>query len=230
VSERRFTEEEVSEILKRAAELDQSSTSLAPSRGMTLAELESIAREAGISPAAVQQAAKHTEASAQITQRLVGLPIGVGRTVELERKLTDDEWARVVADLRTTFDARGRLRDEGPLRSWSNGNLQANLEPTSTGQRLRLRTFKANAQAWILGGMGMIGIGAIVGLIAAVNGTLAETAALGKAVGLMAGGSALIAIGALTVPAWARLRRRQMDEIADRVTLLSDSRAGPDIP
>ncbi len=79
-------------------------------------------------------------------RRVLGLPLGVGRTVELGRKLTDEEWDHLVVDLRETFDARGQVRQDGSLRQWTNGNLQALLEPTPTGDRLRLRTMNGNAR------------------------------------------------------------------------------------
>ena len=72
----------------------------------------------------------------------------MGRTVELPRALTDQERNRLVIDLRETFDAKGKIRDEGAFKQWTNSNLQALLEPTETGQRLRLRTVKGDARSF----------------------------------------------------------------------------------
>lgn len=48
MTERRFTEEEVAEILKYAAEAEHSSRGVVPSRdGLTLGELQEIGREVG---------------------------------------------------------------------------------------------------------------------------------------------------------------------------------------
>src|SRR5256885_16741552 len=88
----------------------------------------------------------------------MGLPIAVGRTVALQRKLTDDEWERLVVDLRETFDARGRLREEGSFKQWTNGNLQALLEPTPTGHQLRLRTMKGDAYAMMSSGFAVVAL------------------------------------------------------------------------
>src|SRR4051812_47248323 len=138
--ERRYTEEEVDSILKQAAEAQTSQGSLLPAdQGMTLSQLQEIAREAGISPEAVQLAARNVNSvPAAATQRFLGLPLGVARTVELDRKLTDDEWDQLVADLRTTFNARGVVSQEGSLKTWRNGNLHVYLEPAANGSRLRL--------------------------------------------------------------------------------------------
>src|SRR5919201_162065 len=147
MSERRYDDAEVAEIFRRATEAQQNGKRLVPlSEGMTLADLQDIGRQVGVSPELIADAARSIDRVGRATtRRLLGLPIGVGRTVDLDRKLTQEDWERLVVDLRQTFDARGTLRQEGSLRQWTNGNLQALLEPTERGHRVRLRTFKANA-------------------------------------------------------------------------------------
>lgn len=219
MSERRFSEEEVAEILKYAVEAQDSSTSLtAPNTGLTFAELNEIGREVGISTEAMQQAVRRVEHNAQPTRTFLGFPIGVSRTVDIDRKLTDDEWDRLVADLRETFDARGVVRHEGSLRSWSNGNLHVLLEPTATGQRLRLRTLKGSARGLVTGGIVMLGAGAALLTISAVAGALGDRGFLTSVGTLMTGGIAMFGVGSFGLPAWAKLRQRQMDEIAERIT------------
>lgn len=219
MSERRFSEEEVAEILKYAVEAQDSSTSLtAPNTGLTFAELNEIGREVGISTEAMQQAVRRVEHNAQPTRTFLGFPIGVSRTVDIDRKLTDDEWDRLVADLRETFDARGVVRHEGSLRSWSNGNLHVLLEPTATGQRLRLRTVKGSARGLVTGGIVMLGAGAALLTISAVAGALGDRGFLTSVGTLMTGGIAMFGVGSFGLPAWAKLRQRQMDEIAERIT------------
>src|SRR5918999_400027 len=162
MTERRFNEAEVAAILERAAEAQHTGSHQLPSgEGMTLAELQTIGSEVGIDPRLVAQAAHALDRAGRSTsRRFLGLPIGVGRTIDLDRKLTDVEWERLVVDLRDTFDARGTIRQEGSFRQWTNGNLQALLEPTPTGHRLRLRTVKGDAVGWITGGLAMVGISA----------------------------------------------------------------------
>lgn len=221
MSERRFSEEEVAEILKHAAEVEHSDKSLVRSGdGLTLADLEKIGREVGISPSAIQQGVRRVE-SDQSTRTLLGLPVGVGRSVELERKMTDDEWDRLVADLRATFDARGKIRQEGSLRSWSNGNLQVLLEPTPNGQRLRFRTTKGGAQGMISGGLALFGMGVVVAAAAVLNGTPGDISLLATAATVGATGAGLFGAGAFGLPRWAELRQRQMDEIAERVGIVT---------
>lgn len=220
MTERRFNEAEVAAIFERATETQQTTQpSLPTGEGMTLAELQEIGREVGIAPELVAHAAKSLSQGGQPTSRsFLGLPIGVGRTIELNRRLSDDEWERLVVDLRETFDARGSLRQEGSLRQWTNGNLQALLEPTATGHRVRLRTVKGDARAYMAGGLTMI-VGAAAALLAAgLSGGFAD-AGMVTAIGFMgAMGASMLGVGALRLPGWARLRQRQMEEIAGRLT------------
>ncbi len=219
MSERRFDEAEVAEIFQRATETQQTGRrQLKSGEGMTLGELQAIGQEVGLSPELIADAARSIDRAGRPTSRkFFGLPIGVGRTIDLHRRLSDAEWDRLVVDLRETFDARGTLRHEGSFRAWTNGNLQALLEPTDTGHRLRLKTVKGDARSMILGGLGLLaaaGVG-FVGWALRVAWTDPGTLEL---LGLLATmGATLFGLGALRLPGWARLRRRQMEEVAARI-------------
>ena len=214
--ERRFTEEEVAEILQNAAELEHSDKTLSrSSSGLTLSELNEIGREAGISPEALRRAVSRLSVPDQRMRTMVGLPIGVGRTVELGRTVSDAEWDRLVVLLRETFDARGVIKNEGSFRSWNNGNLQILLEPGASGHRLRMSTFNQGAQSWMVGGVAMVAFAIIMVLTGIFTGTLASNG-FGNSGSLVAAiGAAVFAVGALRLPRWARTRQDQMNEIAE---------------
>jgi hypothetical protein len=219
MNERRYSEDEVSAIFERAAEAQQAvRRALPPGEGLTLTDLRAIGLEVGIPAELVDLAARSVDQQGQEASRTYfGLPVGVGRTVDLGRRLTDDEWERLVVDLRETFDARGTLRSDGSLRQWTNGNLQALLEPTPTGHRLRLRTIMGGAREAMTVGLGMLGVSAGVVIVSAVTGHIA--AALAGTGSLMGFGAALFAVGAARLPGWARTRRRQMEGVAARLAL-----------
>ncbi len=223
MSERRFNEAEVATIFARATEVPvPSQRQLPSSEGMTLAQLQEIGREVGIAPEQLAQAAKAIELGGRVTSRtFMGLPIGVGVIVELGRKLTDDEWERVVVDLRETFDAKGKQSSEGSFRQWTNGNLQALLEPSGTGHRLRLRTVKGDARGMIVGGLAMLGFSGLALGAAAMKGALDDLGMVMAMATLGTMGIGMFASGGLRLPGWARLRRRQMEEVAARVAVLA---------
>jgi len=224
VSERRFNEEEVAAILKDAAEALYSDDRLLPSSGrLTLGELQAIGRAVGISPEMIQQSAQRFKPAQQPTRRFLGLPLGVAQTVEFDRKLTDQEWERIVADLRETFEAPGVVRQQGSLRQWTNGNLQALLEPTATGQRLRMRTVKGNAPALIGGGIVVFTAATAALATAFATGVAHDPGLMTSILTAMTGGAGMFGATAVRLPAWAQRRQQQMDQIAERAALMARS-------
>ncbi len=224
MSERRYSDEEVSEIFERATKTSLPASR--PAEGLTLRELQEVGKEVGLAPELVERAAKSLDRKVQTQNRLVvGLPVGVGRTVELERPLTDAEWHRLVVDLRETFDAQGKLSEHGPFKQWTNGNLQALLEPTSTGQRLRLKTFKANAMGLMRTGLGMVGVTSTILTVMYFRAAPFDASALWT---VFTTGLGLFVGGALQVPGWAKLRRRQIEEVTERLAMTVATSPGDD--
>ncbi|HEY4321012.1 MAG TPA: hypothetical protein VGM77_07480 [Gemmatimonadales bacterium] len=230
MSVRRYTEAEVAAIFLKAAEDPQASPFAVPGdEGLTLADLQEIGREVGIPAESVALAAQSVDLDARVgSQTYLGLPIGVERTVALNRRITEEEWEQLVVELREVFNTRGTVSSTGSLRQWTNGNLQALLEPTATGDRLRLRTFKGDARAQMAAGLATVGITAAVALASAAGIPFGH-AAPGFVV-LFAAGAAMFANSALRLPAWARLRRRQMEAIAARLALPADRQPPPQRP
>jgi len=219
MSERRYNEDEVAEIFARATEAQK--TALPGGRsaeGLTLRELQEVGRDVGLPPELVERAANSLDVTGQAHRRkLLGfIPIGVGRTVELPRPLTDAEWHRLVADLRETFDARGKLNEHGLFKQWTNGNLQALLEPTPDGQRLRLKTLKGSAMSMMGTGAMMLGITAAIWVSMMLRAAPVESDSFGV---LMLTGLGLLIGGLVPLPSWARTRQRQMEEIVERLSL-----------
>jgi hypothetical protein len=218
MTERRYTEDEVAAIFERATEAQQTSRhQVSSGTGMTLAELQEIGREVGIAPATIANAALALDQGGQpAARRFLGLPIGVGRTIELGRRLTDEEWERLVVDLRETFDARGTVRSDGSFRQWTNGNLQALLEPTPSGDRLRMRTMRGQSRAMMTAGLGVFGMGLVTMLVAFLSNGAADAAAVSI---LSLSGLGMFGLGALRLPGWAKIRSRQMEGVASRLAL-----------
>lgn len=215
MAERRYAESEVREIfaLATSGKLQRAPASPATS-GHTLADLQSIAREVGIDPDVVARAAAALDARPpSAPRRSWGMPIEVGRIARLQRNLTDDEWDRLVAALRSTFGARGKVHVQGGLREWSNGNLRAAVEPAEDGgYRLRLGTLKGDAAGINALGLAGIATGAIAAGSLALSGDIAGAAFVGSMLG--GGGIAAFITNFVRLPRWARRRDRQMEEIA----------------
>lgn len=221
MTERRYSEEEIASIFDEATRAE--SARLSAAKGLTLSELQAIGREVGVSPDAVAAAAARvdqpslaTAPPAEVNRRLFGLPIGVGRTIDLPRKLTDSEWEQLVTDLRITFDARGKVTSEGGWREWRNGNLQARVEPAGSADRLRIRTIKGTARMWLTNALITLGGAATIFGLAAIGVTENVDAARGSAF-LALLGVGMFGATAARLPSWARLRRQQIDVVISRL-------------
>ena len=221
--ERRYNEDEISSIFANAAQ-----RGLAPARssggtGMTLSELQQIGREVGLSEEAVAQAAARLDhpavtwrQPAAITRRHFWLPVEAGKAVELPRRLTDDEWNQLVADLRTTFDARGRVSETNTTREWRSSSARAVLQRSETGERLQLHTTRRQGVIMLWTAVVSFNIAVISFFIAAAEistdviytqtGTFAAIAGVG-----------MVAATATRLRAWARLARQQVDGVIARL-------------
>lgn len=220
---RRYDDDEVAEIFRRATGEGAGSRSgdatLPAPEGMTLSELEEIGAEVGIPREAIARAAHSLQRRVEAAppQRFLGAPRTVSRTLYIDRGLTDEEWNRLVADLRRTFDAKGKVDVQGGLRSWTNSNLQVHVEPEGSGYAVRMRTKKGQASQLALMG----GIFTGVGLLSAV-GLLLGTgdASISQAVGFVVAGLTMVAWTRFTLPGWARTRAEQMEGLAERIPRL----------
>jgi hypothetical protein len=225
--ERTYREEEVAEIFEAAARPAPGSTALSRAEGFTLAELQSIGGEAGLAPERIAQAAAAVELRRGAVRRAnLAMPVSVGQTVDLPRAPTDREWEMIVADLRETFGAKGRVGSRSDQREWANGNLHAYVEPTPTGYRLRLGTTKGDAMA--LNRTGAVGL--IMALLWVVvfflRDGLSDTLFIPLLISAM--GGAALAYNAVRLPGWALKRQAQMEGIAARTRSLLGATPPPE--
>jgi hypothetical protein len=138
--ESRYTEKEVSAILKRAAELQ--GEGVLATGGTSLAQLQQAAAEIGIDPVKVQQAAAELNTKGQTGPGAawLGGPWGVDYDKLLPGVIDEDSWPGVVEDLRGETGRVGIPKQVGKGYEW------LSLEPdmvhmtfTPSGSNTRVR-------------------------------------------------------------------------------------------
>ena len=198
-------------------------------RGLTLAELQAIGEEAGISAVAVARAASAIARGDHLPPEratMMGLPVGVARTVVFDRRVTDAEWERMVVLFRRTFGASGTVRGEGSLREWGNGRLRASLEPTAQGgHQLRLTTTKSDAVVFNILGTVFSTLGLSLTALVAIKTGFDPSAAWFGPLAIAAGGLAAFARNAIVLPRWYTRRATQMATISAAASELVDEGA-----
>lgn len=202
--EPRYEDHEIRQILELAiGEEDAPARLLPAAEGLTLVELQDVGREVGLPPDRITQAVAAFEGRGEaiLPGTTLGLPTSVGRVVPLPRNPSNREWELLIAELRTTFGGKGEVTSHGGLREWSHGKLQAFIEPTETGYRLRL-TDENSAVAGIVVGGFFLAFALFMVVVLLSKDSPDVALAFPAFLALFAGG---LAVGsAVSLPKWAR--------------------------
>jgi hypothetical protein len=223
MTERRYAEDEVREIFKRATSgAGQETSAPSPATGLTLADIQNIALDVGVDPSEVARAAADLDTRPnRPVRKSLGMPVEVGQTIALPRAVTDQEWEQLVAELRATFHANGKITTHGGLRGWTNGNLHAYIEPAETGWRLRMGTFKSDANS-----VNAIGAAGAFLLTPLALAGFPDMGALAASIAVGASGVGALITNWVRLPRWANERREQMNYIASRLRSIIGPKPG----
>lgn len=190
--------------------------------GLTIDELVEIGAEVGLPDHAITEAAmrlyagstRRTSGAATLNATGVGglparldatrrLPLTVAASGPLAGPLDDEKWEDLVARLRATFSATGKVEQVGRLRTWRNGNLQVHVEPAGIGWQVRIFTRSGQlSQTSVLGSV--VGIG---------GGWVALTGEPQGGIFLAGAGLATLAFSVVSARNWARQREAQFADI-----------------
>jgi hypothetical protein len=200
---RRFDDEEVARILERAAELEHRAP-LAPPEisGMTLAQLEQVAAEAGIDPQHVRDAAVALERETR-TPALPGASLlGAPMRLELERTVEGDipagAYETLAETIRATIPNPGYVSTLGKSFEWNSANPQRALRVTVTPRAgrtvIRIEERFGNLVGGLFGGIvGGVGGGGGGTAMGVIGGALHNIPAAVAAAGVALVGSFLLA-------------------------------------
>ena len=222
---RRYGEQEIAEILRRATEAEEVASPPAAGTGLTLAQIQEVGGEVGIAAARIERAARSLDLpEVSPPARFLGAPRSVARIVPLDRPLSDDEWMRLVVILRETFGAKGTVEAIGPLRTWYNGNLHVHVEPWEGGHRVRMSTFKGNVTELTTMGAMFLLMAVFTAFIIYAKKGMDPGLIMSALFGVL--GLGVIGRTRLALPAWADRRAAQMEEIAERIPRLMSDPSG----
>lgn len=210
MTERRFTEDEVALILRKATE---TGTSAAPGRdvdGLTLEDLKSIGREVGIDAGAIEAAARHVAvARLQSAGGFLGMSVAPRYEATISGELPREKLSDVVAAVRRAMGRQGVVREEFGGLEWQArdafGGRYVSLQPADGKTHLRVfGNFRDGV--FLSGALGGVSVGVVATAVAA---TTLKVLGLGALVGAGAlpAGFVAGAFGARFV--WKRLVSRE---------------------
>lgn len=222
MSERRFTEKEAGEIVRRAVEAQTRLPRDGAGEGIGEQELRAAARELGIDSNAFERAlGDHDRDPLPTKAGLFGGPFRHESEAILDGNIDDEVWEEVVSDLRRTFGEPGKVDKRGAAYEWlatAGGLANTTVTVRNVGNSARLSI------SCELGGVGFLTylltvlptfIG--VAVLSKVNLPLEFLWALG--------GMATLFLGArqLTVRSAAR-QKREIGTLVSRVRNLIEGR------
>lgn len=202
---RRFNEKEVALIIKRASELQQTETTTESNTGMSLAELEQVAREAGLDPALVRRAAADldTRVTDQTPNRFLGAPTVLRLERTIDGEVPSEEYEPMVLEMQrlmggaSTASTLGRTLQfslAGRHRHHATGrDLQVTVTPRNGRTTIRIEETLGPLAGGLFGGLmgGLSGFAIPAGVLGA---TLAHSPTLGVGLaGAFLSGSYLLA-------------------------------------
>jgi hypothetical protein len=118
---RRFNDKEVARIIKRASELQEEEAPAESATGLSLAELEQVAREAGLDPVLVRRAA--ADLDTRVTDQRPSAVLGAPTILRLERTIDGEvpvgEYEAIVAEIQSALGAVGTGATLGRSLSWT---------------------------------------------------------------------------------------------------------------
>ena len=193
---RRFSEKEVAHIIKRASELQQEEAPAESATGMSLAELEQVAREAGLDPALVRRAAADldTRVSDRAPSRFLGAPTKLRLERTIEGEVPANEYEPIVLEIQRVLGEVGSAATLGRSLQWTMTRMGRHRHSTRTVQ---VTITPRNGRTTIRIEEPMMGLagGVFGGLMGGMGGGLSGMA-MGIGMGVFQSG--LVALGLMT--------------------------------
>ena len=226
---RRYSDKEVSRLLKYATDLqeeDEAGRRALGGGGMTLATLQEVAAEAGIEPRYVQLAAARIDSPEPtgIGPALAGSPLLIRAERVVPGELLDEDYERIAEEIASDADMQGNATMVGRRLTWSSNtekhpyrSLQVTVVSRNGETRVRaeetLHRYASELFAGVVGGGGVgVGMGVGFGVGLGVLGS-----------GLFAGLFPVTVIGGLYVAmrrvmkSKGRKRRAAVERLVDRI-------------
>ena len=182
---RRYSDDEVAHLLKRATELQADNRPAVRGSGLTLPELEEIAAEAGIDVETLRQAADELEVGRQGSRAgraFFGAPLQIVRARTLPFEADSTRFDQLLAVIQTSLGGSGHAIQIGRTFSWSDEDTRTTRSTvvtvsvgsgrTTVRVQERYNRLAGALFGGVLGGVGGgVGLGPIAALLAVFGAT-----------------------------------------------------------
>ena len=233
---RRYTDDEVHAIFERAAARQEEATRAeeASGAGLALEELQEIGVEAGIDPAHIALAASElavrgASAKKEADEAFLGIPTRIGTSRVIRGHVTDDEWERMVVELRGIFGRDGIAGEIGRVREWtaassvgkSDRATKVTLTPEGDDTLVTIeREMRSQAKVFSIGAGLYLVVALAIGLVS-VLATGGDKPPIGVAIMFLMMAGVFFGGAQIGTRVHARRQREKFDRALDRIELIA---------
>lgn len=234
---RRYTDDEVHAIFERAAARQEEATRAeeASGAGLALEELQEIGVEAGIDPAHIALAASElavrgASGKKEADEAFLGIPTRIGTSRVIRGHVTDNEWERMVVELRGIFGRDGIAGEIGRVREWTATSsigkfdrpTKVTLTPRGDDTLVTIKQeMRSQAKVFSIGAGLYLFVAFAIGLASVLGTGAADNPPIGVAL-LFLLVAALVFSGAqIGTRIYASRQREKFDRALDRIELVA---------
>ena len=228
--ERKFTDREVHDILKRAVDHTPSSTALPRTEGLSLSELQAIGAEVGIDPKILEEAARGlTLGTGSWINTIIGAETVLNYERTVEGEFSPDHTHEILSLIRRVMGRHGEVADVRGSLEWSvkgeTGERHVTVSPKNGSTTIHS---SANITSVAIG---TFAPAVIMGLVASVVGVVSwgET---GNPLGLVAAATVLPAFYTIVRTVLKRLSKTEsakQHKVVDELVHLMDRSEDDDL-
>ena len=213
----RYNRDEISKILKRAAELEHADHIIDDSEGLTIKELEQVSKEVGLHPKYIQQAVNDLSNPRQsAAANLLGGPFTYQHLAPVKGTVSDEEWENVVSEIRRIHGGIGKTSTLGHTLQWEQrkrevGYIQIALSPKESHTNIHINA-NYNYYARVV-----YGLAALFGLaFFALLFDETNLSAITQLLSVLLGAPILWAGARFYLSNWMKRKRRTYQKLFDR--------------
>jgi len=223
-SPQRFSEEEVQQVLRRAAQLQQQDSRIPTDvRALSLTELEQIAADSGIDAEQIHRAILELKGRRlRAGSVLLGAPAGVHLERVVNHESPSGGFELLVPEMNRALGTAGQVSTLGGTLTWSatntsSGPVEITISRVEGGTRIALDASFGGLLGATFGGIGGgLGVG-LGGPLAAAIGQLTQSWAAAAATISLALGLALL-LARLLYATIVRRRIRRLEQLIDQLS------------
>jgi hypothetical protein len=221
--DRRFTDQEVAQVLQRATEIEERRATTSPATGLSLAELRDIAREVGLSPDVIDEAVGALQARGRTPgASVLGAPLSSKVVRGVPGQLSEQSLQGLIRLLEDRVEATGTVSEAlGTVRWTSTGRghkfdrtTQVSFHSKSDETQIQVVQRYPSGLRMVLHALPALWGGMIGGGVAASAGGISTATAMGIALASVGLG---LGIGRSIWTGLARRNAREVERVAEEL-------------